>query len=223
MLVDVAEPTDDGVLDLDALVAAIALYRDRWFRPLTIDELREAAECVQTMRDTALRLQERWTSLVRTLPSADDVAKSMADPVAHGWLPSGIRSIFQSIGGPSGLRDLVGRINAITANGHDVLRCVRPSIPCARHYERQCSRLDLDSEKSDLAVSAEAARDDLESIERLLDGDAGSQRSQIEILNMHSQTNLASDLRELTRVVAILTVFLVLATLVALFLPLFHH
>lgn len=210
---------ENGVDPAD-LISASDEYSERWYRPLTEgEELRDAHKTIAAMRDAALGLSSDWDVYAAQLPSSDEVQSAIPSPSGASRL---VRPFLDDASAEQ-IIDLVGRFNRFTNRGHELLRAIRPAVVYVRHFEREATGRELNG-RADPTIRREsvAAREDIELLQRRVAGDVDSQRSQIEILSMYTQMALAKRVTDLTRVLAALTLLLVVVTFAVLAISVFN-
>lgn len=199
-------------------------------RSLGVDD--DAQTVVDLMTEIAAAstdLAKRWDDIRDSLPSPTERlnilnALKRAGVRAHQPVRERLKRLRQR--GP--MRDGVGQVfelvdrlfEASTA-GYGLLQAFRTAIPCVVHYENHHVELGGDKREVDFR-GRRNWRSNLEQIVSRIEADVESQRSEMEMLGLYTQTTLANTqttlsnrLQQLTLMLMWLTAFLLITTIIA--------
>lgn len=209
----------EAATELRAAIDAYATYLGRMLDPL---EVRQAQTHVQAIWTSANVMQQEWAEQLQDAPSGAQVRLTMMQAEHpghdHVW-----RRVAQNVRHPAmalerrtslaPVRDVVQSLQRTTSAGFDFMALLGPAVAALSHYERQVyyslvSAPDDEEAEADRKWAANL-KHSMDELARGVRNDVESQRSQVEILNLYLQTNLADGVSRLTAVLVMLTVLIV--------------
>ena len=167
-------------------------------RTLSSNEIEQARGLMVEIRNEALSLHKIWDDFVSAnvrIERALDILES--DEPRH-----------------KDITEFSTTLTMVCTVGARVLRILDVPSTCIYHYKRQCYSL-TDSHAILRQQDATELESSVEKLVNHLRDDIESEHSYIQLVSLQAQTKLSSRIERLTKVLVILTIFVIIGTIIA--------